>query len=162
MLTSNPAAEGRRMFDPGSAAESANASPDGADGPAALDRRERIELLLAMRRHLRIVHHIPGRLRVRAGAGLLELARQWRGRTIGLDDAVRVIGGIRAARVNPVAASAVIEYDPARVPPDAWHRLLDGDDAEALEILRDHVSGLDRHLENNQSAHVEGGRSSDE
>jgi len=109
-------------------------------------RDDRIEMLLAMRRHLHIVHHTPDRRRLRASAGLLDLARAWRGRTIGLDEAIGVIDGIRSARVNPMAASAVIEYDPTRVAPDAWHRLLHGDEAEALEILRSHAPALDRRL----------------
>lgn len=120
-------------------------SSDSVSEPAVPDRR--VELLLAMRRHLQIVHHIPGRLRLRATAGLLDLARAWRGERIGLDEAVGVIDGIRSARVNAVAATAVIEYDPRCVPQEAWHLLLHGDDHEALQILQRHVPGLGRHLE---------------
>lgn len=134
------------MPNPASGAEAAS-SVCGAAAETPHRQQQRIELLLAMRGHLHIVHHIPGRVRVRAGAGLLELAGQWRGQPIGLDDAIGAIAGIRNARVNPMAATAVIEYDPARVPPETWHSLLEGDDAEALQILRAHVPGLDRHLE---------------
>jgi hypothetical protein len=128
------------------AQEADTASARRAPSSPAATRDDRIEMLLAMRRHLHIVHHIPGRLRLRASAGLLDLARAWRGQTISLDEAIGVIDGIRSARVNPMAASAVIEYDPTRVAPDAWHRLLHGDETEALEILRSHAPALDRHL----------------
>ena len=144
------------------ASESDATPPADAPAPDSDLQREQARLLLEMRRHLRIVHHIPGRLRVRAGVGLLEVARKWRGRRIGLDEAVRVIGGIRNARVNSAAATAVIEYDPTRVTPDSWHRLLDGDDAEALGILRDHVPGLDRNLEDKPTANVEREGATDE
>lgn len=107
------------------------------------DFAAQVELLLAMRRHLHIAHHIPGRLRLRADAGLLELARQWHGQPVQLDAAVRIIDGFRSARINRVAASAVIEYDPSRVPPAAWHQLLEGDDEQALSVLRVHVPELD-------------------
>ncbi len=138
--------------------ESRSTEPEARDSDAwrtvgACD--DRVGMLLAMRRHLHIVHHIPGRLRLRASAGLLELARAWRSRRMGLDEAIEVIDGIRSARVNPMAASAVIEYDRKRLPPDAWRRLLDGSDAEALEVLRNHVPGLDRELQEPESSRLE-------
>jgi hypothetical protein len=132
------------MAHPGNAAESLAEDHDRSAGSISGPVGERVALLLAMRGHLEIVHHIPGRLRVRASAGLLDLARRWRGPTIPIDEAVGIIDGIHAARVNPMAASAVIEYDPLRVAPNAWQRLLEGDDAEALGILKAHVPGLDR------------------
>ena len=155
-------AEGLRMVETMMTTKSEATPP--ADAPTRNTDllEEQIRLLLEMRRHLRIAHHIPGRLRVRAGIGLLEVARKWRGRRFGPGEAIRLIHGIRNVRVNSAAGSAVIEYDAARVPPEAWHRLLDGHDAEALGILHDHVPGLDEHLENDQTANVEGGRAIDE
>jgi hypothetical protein len=137
----------RPMPHPGNAAEAVASTHARDPNEQSAGLGDRVDLLLAMRRHLEIVHHIPGRLRVRAGAGLMELASRWRGRTIPIDEAVGVIDGILAARVNPMAASAVIEYDPARVPPDAWHRLLESDEDEARRILRDHVPNPGRFLE---------------
>lgn len=97
-----------------------------------------------MRRHLHVAHHIPGRLRLRADAGLLELANQWRGPHMSLDEAIRRIEGIRDVRVNAAAATAVIEYEPESLPPEAWQQLLDGNDAEALDILEARLSVLDQ------------------
>ena len=135
------------MADPaidGRSTSTGTANGSDGDSPRPADRRKQIELLLAMRRHLHVAHHIPGRLRLRADAGLLELANQWRGPHMSLDEAIRRIEGIRDVRVNAAAATAVIEYEPESLPPEAWQQLLDGNDAEALDILEARLSVLDQ------------------
>jgi hypothetical protein len=72
--------------------------------------------------HLRIVHHVRGRLRVRLHAGLLGWLAQspnaapehWLARW----------PGITALHLNKAAASLVIEYDARRIPPQWWERFL--------------------------------------
>ncbi|MCG8425897.1 MAG: hypothetical protein MI754_00910 [Chromatiales bacterium] len=88
---------------------------------------------LTMRRHLKIVHHVPGRVRLRVGVALFkELG--------GVDTALfdRILGaieGIKDVRVNPAAASVVISYSPANLEPSWWDTLVTGADAQAMELL---------------------------
>jgi len=86
-----------------------------------------------LRRHLSIVHHVPGRLRLRVGAGILatpigverEAASAW----------LQAIGGIRSVRVNALAASVIVHYDPHRLAPATWETLLEGTDEEAAALV---------------------------
>ena len=72
--------------------------------------------------HLRIVHHVRGRLRVRLHAGVLGWLAQ------GPDTAPEAWlarwPGITALHLNKAVASLVIEYDAHRIPPQWWERLL--------------------------------------
>jgi hypothetical protein len=89
---------------------------------------------LTLRRHLRIAHHIPGRIRLRAGPSIVK--------DLGVVDARvfdRVLGalhGIREFRANPRAGSIVVEYVPAEIRPDWWETLIHGDEAAAVALLR--------------------------
>jgi hypothetical protein len=139
------------MPDADHAAKAAAVHSEGS-GPRPGYRQQPIELLLAMRRHLHVAHHIPGRLRLRADAGLLELAHRWQGPRIGLAEAIAVIEGVRDVRINAAAATAVIDYEPASLPPDTWRRLLDGSDDAVLEILESHAPALDQAFNAAESA----------
>ena len=88
----------------------------------------------AMAAALAIAHHIPGRIRLKlAGtaavpAGVVARVRQF----------CRVapeVPGIRSAKLNPLAGSCVVEYDPAAIPPAAWEELSRGQPTEAAERL---------------------------
>jgi hypothetical protein len=107
---------------------------------AALSPPSRPELpnldeLLALRREVGIVHQLPGRIRLRLGPAILqraaasgldaEQARAW----------LKAVPGIRNVRVNSLAASMVIEYDPATLDPRWWERLILGEDDEALGLV---------------------------
>lgn len=72
--------------------------------------------------HLRIAHHVRGRLRLRLGAGLLELLAQWS--DVAPEDWLARLPGVTALQMNRLAASLVVEYDPRRIPPQWWERLL--------------------------------------
>jgi hypothetical protein len=87
------------------------------------------DLLLELRRHLRIVHQVPGRIRFRIAATLLDRSN---GIDLGSMKGTLVrIHGLRDVRVNPAAATVVIEYDPASLPPALWETLVNGGDQEA-------------------------------
>lgn len=94
-----------------------------------------LESLLALRRDLDIVHHLPGRIRLRLGS----LIEEWT-LTQGLDlaqarDLLRSIPGVLGYRLNPAAASLVIEYDPRRLNPAWWETLVQGDDDAAIALV---------------------------
>lgn len=101
-----------------------------------------IPALLELRRHLSIVHHLPGRIRLRvsptiygcaagfdAGKSRALLGEQW---------------GIRDVRINLAAGSILIEYDPKLISPEEWETLVRGDAAAAGAVLRDWI-GRTRH-----------------
>ncbi len=92
-----------------------------------------IELLLDLRGHLKIVHHVPGRVRLRGGPALYEQASALNGKD--LQAVLESVDGIRDIRINPTAASLVIQYDPDCFPTDLWERLIAGSDEEATRLF---------------------------
>jgi hypothetical protein len=99
-----------------------------------------LDELLALRRALGIVHQVPGRIRLRMGPAILQRAAA---SGIGAEQAgawLDAVPGIRGVRVNPLAASLVIEYDPKRIDPHWWERLILGEDDEALGLVMRLVS----------------------
>lgn len=84
---------------------------------------------------LHIAHHIPGRIR-------LKLSPEGERRLLQALDEARQFGavmkgvpGIRAIRINAPARSCVVDYDPALIPPAAWHDLVAGVSSAAAEGL---------------------------
>ena len=97
--------------------------------PTRVDNGARLVGLLP---HLRIVHHVRGRLRVRLHAGVLD----WLAQSPNADPETWLARwpGITALHLNKAAASLVIEYDARRIPPQWWERLLHAR-SEALPAL---------------------------
>ena len=91
------------------------------------------ESLLALRQHLNIVHHVPGRIRLRAGPVLYEHASTLNSN--GLKSFLQSLNGIHDIRVNPNAASLIIQYDPTHFPPRLWETLVTGSDQEAAQLI---------------------------
>ena len=84
--------------------------------------------LMPLRECLRIVHHVPGRLRVRLTRIALRANSDF-----SLAEFVRFVEVTCDARVaiSAAALSAVLEYDPERLPPRLWDDLIDGPEAAA-------------------------------
>ncbi len=113
--------------------------------PSPLPRDAVIGILLAARRHCRIVHHVPGRLRLRFDpAGIAAALQgesgpgqpQW-ARLDRLKAALDGIAGLLDTEVNPMACSLIITYDPSHLAPALWNRLVAGSPAEAAAALDD-------------------------
>lgn len=103
-----------------------------------------IDGLQAARRHLNLVHHVPGRLRLRIGAGIFATLGGDRREALG--EALQAVDGIDRVEVNARAASVTVHYDPRRLSPGAWETLLEGSDEEALALLKGLVPTLiDQH-----------------
>lgn len=88
--------------------------------------------LPALRRHVAVVHHVPGRIRLRIGASILAAGS-------GIDTAalrhlLDSMTGIIDVRMNAAAASLAIQYDPKSIPPADWETLLQGE-AELVHAL---------------------------
>ncbi len=87
--------------------------------PTALAQRAQIIAdLLSIAPHTEIVHHIPGRIRLRLKPSGLDVIRR-----IDVESLMRHIPGIRNQRINPVVGSLTLEYDPARLPFTLWEQL---------------------------------------
>ena len=82
--------------------------------------------------HLRVIHHVRGRLRLRLQAGLFSRLAGWP--NAAPETWLAQLPGITALHLNKAAASLVIEYDARRIPPQWWERLLHGR-SEALPAL---------------------------
>ncbi len=74
-----------------------------------------IDGLLRIAPYATIVHHIPGRIRLKIS---LEGARAVNGRGIAMDG-IR-IPGIKSTRVNSIGRSVIIDYDEKLIPHDLW------------------------------------------
>lgn len=88
---------------------------------------------------LQIAHHIPGRIRLKLAAhvqpGIIPPAEEAK-RFV---RAVTGTAGIRAVTLNLLARSCVVEYDPAVIPPQAWHDLVAGGRSGAAAALLDAI-----------------------
>lgn len=97
--------------------------------PPSADDWSRLAGLLP---HLRIVHHVRGRLRVRLLAGVLGWLAQWP--NAAPETWLARWPGVTMLHLNKAAASLVIEYDARRIPPRWWERFLHAR-SEALPAL---------------------------
>ncbi len=103
-------------------------------------------MLLTLRRDLRIVHHVPGRLRVKLGAAALRKARgyKWPDYRQALDE----LAGMCKLRLSPESLSAIVEYDCHRLPQNMWTALIEGSDDDAMDAfnrLAVHVRTTEEH-----------------
>lgn len=92
--------------------------------------------VLQLRACLGIVHHVPGRLRLRVRPDPQSPAPHPQAATAALGW-LRQAPGVTGVRVNAAAASVVVDYQPDRLPPPWWETLVLGDDAEALGAVLD-------------------------
>ncbi len=97
-------------------------------------RTDPTDLLLRAGEVLAIAHHIPGRIRLKltdetAAAAVLAGGR------FPSPERLRAIAGVRAVKVNLLARSCVVDYDPVVVPPMAWVDLLAGRRTSASDPL---------------------------
>lgn len=81
---------------------------------------------IASRADLRIVHHVPGRLRVRIS---LEALKSPSSISVhALRNFVEGMAGVRSLRISGATLSAIIDYDPKSLSPCLWDHLFDGSD----------------------------------
>lgn len=99
-----------------------------------------LNALHALRQHVDIVHHVPGRVRLRLGLPLLAGVEQ-----IDLSVLQRFLAaveGIHDVRINVAALSVVIQYDPTQMAPSLWQTLTEGEDAEVEALLVPWISSF--------------------
>jgi hypothetical protein len=86
--------------------------------------------------HIRIAHHIQGRIRLKLDTDLV-LPGYSDNQASQFQAVLDRIPGFHAVRVNFLARSCAVEYDPAVIPFQAWHDFLAGTDSHAASILED-------------------------
>ncbi|ABD89152.1 hypothetical protein [Rhodopseudomonas palustris] len=91
-------------------------------------------LILAAARHCWIVHHVPGRIRLRFD--LSALATLLHDRTATLETALRRVRGITGTEINLAACSLIVHYATKTLPPASWDRLLEGSPASAALLAQ--------------------------
>lgn len=91
------------------------------------------DVLLRAREHLSIAHHIPGRIRLRFGAGILDAVPEF---TAGdKPELLKGLAGIKDIRVNAAAFSLLVLYDPEQLLPGMWEQLIEGNESEAAQVV---------------------------
>ncbi len=93
---------------------------------------------LDLRRYISIVHHVPGRIRLKLS--LTALAHLPKVDPAPFVDLVSRVKGVKETRVNKAALSVVVEYDSSSIPPSLWERLLTAEPEEVQTILSEHVA----------------------
>jgi hypothetical protein len=91
------------------------------------------EILLRVRAHLKIAHHVPGRIRLRFAPSILAAVPEIA--TAKGSDLLDGLRGVENVRVNAAASSLVVTYNPESLPPNWWERLIEGSPAEAEAVV---------------------------
>jgi len=86
-------------------------------------------------RHLRIAHHIPGRIRLKLEADLDDKQLDAIGDARRFGKVLEDVPGIRSVKVNLLARSCTLEYDAKVIPSAAWSDFLEGVRSPASETL---------------------------
>lgn len=98
--------------------------------------------LLDLRPHVQIAHHLPGRLRVQVRPGLAATRVLGRFGPDGMDIIVRLLPGVRSVRLNPMAGSMVLEYDPDKLAVDLVDSFFRVGSAEQASQVLDRLLGF--------------------
>ncbi len=105
-----------------------------------MDQDLLIDRLIELASQSSIVHHIPGRIRLK-----VKLAALFRARDLDISELVNRFAGILDARANAAARSIIISYDTATIAPTIWERMVDGkDDPSKKESIRRELVRLAR------------------
>lgn len=90
-----------------------------------------IEELLAVKKYVSVVHHVEGRIRLKVDPAIMKDPVSKR-----LEEISASIPGVLDKRVNMLARSVVLRYDPAVIHPADMANLLGASDSESLAILK--------------------------
>ncbi len=91
-----------------------------------------------LRRYLKVKHHIPGRIRILFNPALVVRPEV---REI-MATHSELPPGVRNVRVNALALSVIIEYDPRRIPPHLLDELVVADEQRVVAVLQELHDGM--------------------
>lgn len=93
-----------------------------------------IDAFIDLRPCLKIAHHIPGRLRLRAS-----LSASLKGHKLdakAIEQMLLALPGVDSVRLNKLSGSAVIAYNAKQLAPDFWDLILNGEPDLVIEKLK--------------------------
>ncbi|MCD8553452.1 hypothetical protein [Seleniivibrio sp.] len=90
-----------------------------------------IEELLAVKKYVSVVHHVEGRIRLKVDPAIMKDPVSKR-----LEEISASIPGVLDKRVNMLARSVVLRYDPAVIHPVDMAVLFGASDSESLAVLK--------------------------
>ncbi len=79
---------------------------------------ELVQLIVRLAPHQEIVHHVPGRIRLKLRLSGLDVMED-----MDVQGMVGSIPGVLTTRINSMARSVIVEYDGNRLPFDLWESL---------------------------------------
>lgn len=106
--------------------------------------------LLAVRQHVRIVHHLPGRIRLELKTNVLSSSWMRQHGSEGLAAVQRLLQGIRSLRINLLAGTAVLEYDPELYPARLVESFFGTTNIEQADDLLDHLQSIHLNIQGKQ------------
>ena len=81
------------------------------------------EYIIKIAKYFTLIHHTPGRIRLRVSPSILKEAKNISLKDI--EDLNKKINGLKSIRINKLTASVIIEYDKEIFPPNIWEDLLE-------------------------------------
>jgi hypothetical protein len=84
-------------------------------------------------RHFKVAHHVKGRIRFRIAPAALDYVSQVNSHEF--TSLIRSLPGIHDVRINTIAGSVIVYYNPLRVAPSWWDQLLHSNQSEMPQLL---------------------------
>ena len=91
------------------------------------------DLVMELRRQLKIISHKKNKIRLRYRFGAIGTLRKLERAAGG--SLANAFDGVRDVKVNPLFSVLAIEYDPDRIDPSWWEKLIQDDDVGARWVL---------------------------
>lgn len=110
-------------------------SADSLLTPAAAGPDGFEQLRAAIAACIGIAHHVPGRIRLKLNSRPEGLAMPSGSSLRRFQELLGRVDGVRSLRVNVLALSCTVEYDPGKLPFEAWPDFLAGTRTRAADVL---------------------------
>ncbi len=94
-------------------------------------------IVTSMCSHVQLAHQIEGRVRFRVRPSITSHPAASRFVGAEFPTAIGTIRGVRAIKINKLARSCTVEYDPTVIPDAAWPDTLAGKQSTAANVLLD-------------------------
>jgi len=89
-------------------------------------------------RHLNMAHHVKGRIRFRLRPEALTYVSQMDFHEI--TSSIRSVPGIEDVRINLIAGSIIVYYNPRQIQPKWWEQLIRSHETEIPHLLAEMTS----------------------
>ncbi len=100
------------------------------------------DYLMPLLEEAEIVHHIPGRIRLRFNHSIVSKLPKVNGIEKEIQKLANEIEAIKNIRLNLFAGSVVVQYDTDLLSPDFWQEVVDEKDVEQLKEIASRLAVL--------------------